>query len=356
MPISCLRLATRLVLICVAGFAPACTDSQATAPVAGPVPISVEISDVGTRDMRDIVDLVGQLEAEEAVLIKPETKGVIASVEFIEGQQVTAGTLLFRLRDEEQRARLQEADANLLLAGEQHERAKTLLAQRSLSQDELDRALANRDAAKARRDLARVALDRMAIRAPFDGVLGARLVSPGDRVDSNAVLVSIDAITRLRLLFSLPEVAVPLARVGVPVELTVAARPGETFNGDVYFVAPALDAANRRLLLKALVPNPEHKLRPGMFATIRVEVARHPNALVVPEAAIAYDTGGPYVWLLNADQTANRARVTIGLRSEGHVEITAGLAAGNRIVSGGTHKVTAGAPLQAAAPPPGATR
>jgi membrane fusion protein (multidrug efflux system) len=257
--------------------------------------------------------------------------------------------VLFGLRDEEQQARWREAEANLVLAAEQYDRAKALRAQRSVSQDELDRAVAARDAAMARRDLARVALDRTVIRAPFDGVLGARLVSPGDRVDTDTGLVTIDAIARLRLLFTLPEIAVPLARVGVPLELTVAARPGETFRGEVYFVAPSLDAANRRLLLKALVPNPERKLRPGMFATIQVEVARHANALVVPEAAIAYDARGPYVWLLNGDQTASRAPVAIGLRSEGHVEITEGLIVGSRIVSGGTHKVAAGAPLQQAA-------
>jgi membrane fusion protein (multidrug efflux system) len=150
-------------------------------------------------------------------------------------------------------------------------------------------------------------------------------------------------------------VAVPLARVGVPLELTVAARPGETFTGEVYFVAPALDAANRRLLLKALVPNPERKLRPGMFATIRVEVARHADALVVPEAALAYDSSGPYVWLLNDNQTAERTRVTLGLRGDGHVEITTGLSAGKRIVSAGTHKVAPGARLQQAAVTPKAT-
>lgn len=336
-----------LIVLAVSG----CADSQATAPASsGPPPIVVELTEVATKDMRDVVDLVGQLEAEESVLIKPETRGVIASVEVQEGQEVTRGTLLFRLRDDEQRARLEEADATLLLTGEQYDRAKILREQRSVSQDELDQALAARDAAKARRDMARVTLDRTLIRAPFDGVLGARQVSPGDRVDTDTVLVSIDAIARLRLLFTLPEIAVPLARVGVPLELTVAAHPGQTFNGEVYFVAPSLDAANRRLLLKALVPNEERKLRPGMFATIRVEVARHANALVIPEAAVAYDANGPYVWLLNGNETATRAPITIGLRSEGHVEITKGLAAGDRIVSGGTHKVAAGAHLQQAAP------
>jgi membrane fusion protein (multidrug efflux system) len=347
-------IARGVVLLVAATSAIGCTDSGATAPAPGPAPIVVELTNVATEEMRDVVDLVGQLEAEESVLIKPETRGVIATVDFVEGQEVAAGTLLFRLRDEEQQARLHEADANLLLANEQYDRAKTLAAQRSVSQDELDRAVASRDAAKARRELARVALDRTMIRAPFDGALGARLVSPGDRVDTNTGLVNIEALARLRLLFSLPEVAVPLARIGMPLELTVAARPGDRFAGEVYFVAPALDAANRRLLLKALVPNPERKLRPGMFATIRVEVARHPDALVIPETALAYDAGGAYVWRLNGDHTAERAHVTVGLRSAARVEITAGLRAGDRIVAAGTHKVTAGAPLQQAAAAPGA--
>lgn len=331
-----------------------CSDGGAVAGPSGPPPVVVETFTIVPAEIRDVVDLVGQLEAEESVLLKSETEGVIAAVEFTEGQEVAAGTLLFRLRDDEQRARLQEAEAAVVLAEEQFSRAHTLAGNRIVSRDELDRTLAANDAAKARRDLARIALARTLIRAPFDGVLGARQVSPGDRIDPDTGLVTIDAVARLRLVFSVPEIAVPLARVGLPLELSVASWPGRTFPGETYFVAPSLDAANRRLLMKALVPNPDRTLRPGMFATIGVEMSRHADALVVPEAALAYDASGPFVWRVDGEQTAARARVTVGVRRDGRVALTDGVHAGDRIVSAGTHKVAPGARIQEAttSPPP----
>jgi membrane fusion protein (multidrug efflux system) len=122
------------------------------------------------------------------------------------------------------------------------------------------------EAARARRDLAEVELDRMTIRAPFDGVLGAREVSPGDRVSKSTALIRIDAVDRLRLRFSVPELAVTAMRVGSPVVVSVAPFPGEHFAGQVYFVAPTLDPASRRLQLKG-VANGDRRLRPGLFAT-----------------------------------------------------------------------------------------
>jgi len=339
-----------VVAVCLAFSA--CSDGGANpAPMQAP-PTSVEMITVTPGEIVDVVDLVGQLEADESVLVKAETSGIIASVEFQEGQGVEKGALLFRLRDDEQRARVREAEARLVLAEEEFARSQTLRSKGTLSQAELDRATAERDAARARLDLARVELQRMEVRAPFDGVLGARLVSPGDRIRNDTGLVQIDAIDRLRLLFTLPEIAVPLARSGAKLRIGVAPWPGEKFDGEVYFVAPALEPTNRRLLLKAWVENPGHKLRPGMFATIAVEVARKQDALVVPEAAVAYDTGGAYVWRVGADDTGERVRVSLGIRRTGRVEVTEGLQAGDRIVSAGTHKVAAGVRLKQAAPVP----
>ncbi|MEW6272286.1 MAG: efflux RND transporter periplasmic adaptor subunit, partial [Thermodesulfobacteriota bacterium] len=253
----------------------------------GPPPVAVEMTTVQRSSISETVELVGQLEADESVVLKPETQGVIASIAFEEGQRVERGALLFRLRDEEQRARLAEAVAALSLAEEEYRRAQSLAKQRTLSPAELDAATSRLDAARARRDLAQVELDRTEIRAPFDGVLGARRVSPGDRVDEDTELVRIDALSRLRLAFSVPEIGVPLAKIGLPLEITVAAYPGERFPGEVYFVAPSLDPANRRLLMKAFVPNDEHRLRPGFFANVHLELAEHDDALVVPESAVA---------------------------------------------------------------------
>src|SRR5262249_42086280 len=150
------------------------------------------------------------------------------------------------------------------------------------------------------------ALDRTQIRAPFDGVLGRRMISPGDRVTPDRMgagegtdLVQIDAIATLKLVFTVPEIAVPAVRADMPLAVTVAPFPGETFPGEVYFVAPALDPQNRRLLLKGRVPNPDRRLMPGLFANIKVEVARHEHALVVPESALVHEGDGVFVWRLD---------------------------------------------------------
>ena len=141
-------------------------------------------------------------------------------------------------------------------------------------------------------------------------------------------------------------------RVGSPVWSSVAPFPDEHFAGQVYFVAPTLDPASRRLLLKAWVANRDRRLRPGLFANIQLEVARRDNALVVPESALAYDADGAFVWRVGAGETAERVPVTIGIRETGRVEVVSGLAAGDRIVSAGTHKVGPGAVVRNVAPPP----
>ena len=132
--------------------------------------------------------------------------------------------------------------------------------------------------------------------------MGARDVSPGDRVDSDVALVQIDAVDRLQLQFSLPGNAIALAQPGLEVFARVAAYPDERFGGAVYFISPALDTDSRRLGLKAWVPNTDGRLRPGMFARVELEVERTERALLVPESAIANDASGPYVWRLTPEK------------------------------------------------------
>jgi membrane fusion protein (multidrug efflux system) len=313
--------------------------------------VNVEIAPVAHTAISDVVALVGQLEAEESVVLKPETSGVVQAVFFEDGDRVRAGQVLLQLRDGEERARLREAAAQLTLAEDEYGRTKALADRKTVSVAELDRATANVEASRARRDRAQVELDRMTIRAPFDGILGAREVSPGDRVSKTTALVRIDAVDRLRLAFSVPEMAVTAMRVGSPVEVTVAPFPNERFAGQVYFVAPTLDPASRRLQLKAWVANADHRLRPGLFTNIALEVAKRDDALVIPESALAYDADGAFVWRVGAGDVAERVPVTIGIREAGRVEVTSGLAAGDRVVAAGTHKVAPGAVVRDVPPP-----
>jgi membrane fusion protein (multidrug efflux system) len=320
----------------------------------------VEAVTLAPETIRDEIDLVGQLEADESVVIRPERAGIIDTVEFVEGQEVKAGTLLFRLRDDEERARVAEAEAQLALAEQNFRRAHALKGENVLSAAELERATSERDVARAHLDVAAVALDRTEIRAPFDGVLGRRMVSPGDRVTPERFggaegmggegtgLVQIDAVATLKLIFTVPEIAVQLVRPDMSLRIAVAPFPGEAFPGQVYFIAPALDPQNRRLVLKGRVPNPDRRLMPGMFATIRVEAARHDNALVVPESALVHEGEGVFVWRLDQASAAEHVAVETGIRVGGRIEITSGLRPGDRVVTAGTHKLSPGTPIRVA--------
>lgn len=323
---------------------------DASKGASGPPPATVELFTVEPQSVRDDVELVGQLEADESVEIRSEIDGVIDGIAFAEGQEVKAGAVLFRLRDDEQQARLHEAQANIALAEDTFRRTSQLAERNIAAASQLDRARADLGAARARVEVAQVEVDRTQIRAPFDGVLGVRRVSRGDRVTRETPLVQLDAVARLRLSFVIPEIAVPLAKVGREVEFTTAPFPGEKWKGEVFFVAPALDPATRRLLLAAYVANPDRRLRPGLFANLRLELGQREDAMVVPEEAVVYDRQGTFVWRVSGENVAERVPVGVGQRRDGRVEVTRGLRGGDVIVSSGTHKVTPGARVQPAGP------
>jgi membrane fusion protein (multidrug efflux system) len=311
-----------------------------------PPPPAVEVVRVESETLRDVATFSGELMAEHSVLMKPETEGVVAEVSFDEGQTVEEGQVLVRLRNQEQRARLREAQATLALAQEENKRATELVTRDAVSLAARDRALAELGVARARVELARIELDRTEIRAPFDGVVGVRLVDPGDRVDEDTALVQIDAIDRLQVAFALTEHAIAFGDAPKRVWAQVLPYPGERFPGKVFYVSPTLDPATRRVIMKAWIPNEDHRLRPGLFANVDLEIARRENAVLVPESAVVFDRHGTYVWRVDGENVASRAPVDVGLRKEGRVEISVGLQPGDLIVSAGTHKVMEGKTLR----------
>jgi membrane fusion protein (multidrug efflux system) len=321
-----------------------CSRGGAEAPAEAP-PVFVETAVVNARPIRDFAELVGQLEAEESVEIRPEMSGLVEEILFEEGAFVQAGALLVRLRDAEQKAELAAAEARERLGADTHRRFHQLAEERIVSASELERVTHELDVARAEVERARVLLDRTRIRAPFAGKLGARKVSPGARVTDATPLVELHATERLRVVFSIPERYAPVVRAGIPVDVAVAAYPGEWFSGEVYFVAPAVDPTSRQRLLKGWVPNPQGRLWPGQFTRVRTEVARHDQALVVPDSALVYDGQAAFVWRVGADHKAQRVEVETGFRQEGQIEIRKGVRAGDEVVVAGTNKVFPGATL-----------
>jgi membrane fusion protein (multidrug efflux system) len=333
------------------GFASGCGPNGAQAGAKGErKPTTVEVMRVERELLRDVESFGGQLIAEQSVVAKPEIEGMVASVEYEDGQRVAEGDILVRLRDGEQRARLAEAAANLELARHEHARTSLLVDRNAASRAQHDRATAELAVAQSRVDLAQLELDRTRIRAPFDGVVGMRLVSVGERVDEDTPLAQVDAVDRLQLIFPSSEHAVAFARVGTPIEAQVGPYPGEKFPGTVFFVAPTVDPDSRRVYIKAWVANDDGRLRAGLYANLDMEIARRENAIIVPESSVVYDRKGTYVWRVESDDSVVRVPIELGLRKGGRVEVTLGLESGDEIIVAGTHKVSEGKPIRRAPP------
>jgi membrane fusion protein (multidrug efflux system) len=357
--------AARIALCGLIALVIGCRDSAvAVDDSSGPRTVFVETVLIESEDVQDLLEFVGQLESANSVVLKPEISGVVDSISFEEGKSVEKGAPLFQLRNREQRALLRQAEATVSLTRSRYQRSRRLAEQNAESEAGLEGAKAEYEIAVARSDLAKIQLDRTVVRAPFDGVAGARLVSPGERVSPGfdrgsgggggggrsggrsgggeaSGLVRIDSLDEMELIFALPETVMAIARVGVRVAVRVAPFPGESFGGVIYFVDPRVDATSRRVLVKARIPNPEHKLRPGLFAKIILEVSSRKDALMVPEDAIVYDRDGISVWRI-VDGEAVRAPVELGIRQPGRVELREGVHSGDRVVSAGTHKLRPG--------------
>jgi membrane fusion protein (multidrug efflux system) len=330
------------MLLALAG----CSQSGETAPTGPPPPV-VEVITVTARTLANEADLLGQLIAEQSVTVRSEVAGIIAAIEFEEGQPVSKGQVLFRLRDDEPVARLHEAETALRLAETNLRRTRDLSGDGIVAPSQLDDVTAAFEAARARLEGARVAVERTRILAPFDGYAGNRLVSLGARIEPEYELVQVESISTLELAFQLPELALPVARVGVPVDLRVAPYPDRVFSGAISFVAPSLNPQNRRLLVKARVPNPDLVLRPGLFATVEARLGERENVLAVPDSAVVYGSAGTFVWRIDDQQKAKPADVELGVRHEGLVEVRTGLQAGDVVVVAGTNKLAPGIGVEA---------
>jgi membrane fusion protein (multidrug efflux system) len=307
----------------------------------GPRPPAVEVVTISPESFRQRAALLGELRAVESVVVKSEIAGVIEEIGFVEGEPVAKGSVLFQLRDDEEVARLNEAEAQRALAEDEFGRTRRLASQNVAAEIQLERDRAELAVARAREERYRAEFERTRILAPFDGRVGARMVSPGARVTPEDPLVRIDAMDPMELVFTIPEAALPLARMGAEFELEVASYPGRKFPGAISFVAPTVESANRRILIKGRVPNPEHVLLPGMFATVDAELGER-EAFLVPEEAIVTDPQGFFVWRIGADDGAERVPVEVGSRQGPRVEVKAAFEPGDRIVTAGTHKVREG--------------
>jgi membrane fusion protein (multidrug efflux system) len=314
-------------------------------PAGGPPEdffVSAVVAPVSAETVSDTVAVVGSLEARDTVEVLSEVAANVVEILFTEGDPVRKGDILVRLDDAKLSARLAEARARRNLAETNFKRAEDLLASDTISQAEHDQVKAEYDVAVAGYNLLKRELDDTVLKAPFDGIMGARLVSPGQLVSIGQRLTSIVRLDVLEASFRIPERHVGQIRNGQPVIMDTVARPGEPIRGEVFFVDPVIDSRTRSVLAKARVDNTDLLLRPGMFGTLLVVLSERENALVVPESAVRYAGEQASVVVMNGENRAEFRNVTVGQRQPGRVEITSGLTAGEVVVVEGYQKMGPG--------------
>ncbi|RTZ39973.1 efflux RND transporter periplasmic adaptor subunit [Candidimonas sp. SYP-B2681] len=314
----------------------------ATAPVEKK--IAVEVAPVVRVPWMRGVSAVGSLRSENSVMLRPEVTGRIAEINFNDGGKVTKGQVLVQLDDSVVKAQLQQAQANLSLANSQYRRATELSKQGFISKQARDEAASQLKVQQAAAALAKAHLDKTAIRAPFDGLIGLRNVSVGDYVSPGIDLVTVESIDPLKVDFRIPEHFLGQVREGIKLALRFDALPGQTREGVVGAISPLVDVGGRSLLLRANVPNTDGALRPGMFARVQLQFADD-QALVVPETALVPSGESQYVFRVEQGRV-KRLAVGVGQRREGKVEITSGVQEGDKIVVSGLQKVADGVAVE----------
>lgn len=300
----------------------------------------VEVVAVERRTLEESVELVGSLAANESAELRPELSGTLVEILFEEGARLAKGAPIARLDTRELEAQLAEAHAGFTLAERNLGRLRKLLESDAASRLEFDEAEARFKQLEASIELLETRIAKSTLRAPFDGVAGARPVSVGDYVSPQVVITTVDDLSRLKVELEVPERYLPLLGPGTALVVRTAAGGGAV-RGEVYFIAPTISLATRSAQVKGYVLDPPETLRPGMFANVSLVLRVLEDVLVVPETAVMNGPEGSSVVVARDGGGGVRADfvpVRTGVRVPGWVEVTPvgpPLAAGDRVVSAG---------------------
>ena len=292
--------------------------------------------------------------------VSADVSGRVTDILFTAGASVKKGDPLVQLFDAPDQADLVSYKAQTLNAQLALDRAKALLARSFGPQATVDQAQAAFDQASASVAKTEAVISQKLVRAPFDGQLGVRRVEVGQFLSAGTLIVTLTDLSRVYANITVTEKDRAIIDVGQDVELTVDAYPGRTFKGKITTIEPQISPETRNVRVQATLDNPEHLLKPGMFATVSVVLAATPAQVTVPETAVDYTLYGDSVFLIKekkgedgkTDLTVERVPVKVGTRAHGRVAITSGLKATDRVVAVGQLKLQSGAAVTISSDPP----
>jgi membrane fusion protein (multidrug efflux system) len=321
--------------------------------MGGETPVVVQT--VELRSFYERTEAIGTISANESVLVTPAVSDRVSRILFEDGAHVKEGDVLVELEHSEESAALEEARVNLDEEQRESDRVETLREQNLVSQEEMDLAQGNLEAARARLTAAEARVNDRIIKAPFDGVLGIRRVSPGALVSPGSVITTLDDLSTVKVDFTVPEAVLSELALGQSVEGRAAPWPDETFRGTVTGIDSRVDRVTRAVGVQARIPNPNGKLRAGMLLTVEL-TSRTRVSPAVPERALLSFADKQYVYVVREDQTVEQREIVLGIRDVGWVEVLSGLEPGETIVVDGLLNLRDGAPVKVETEAPEADR
>ncbi|MBI2381304.1 MAG: efflux RND transporter periplasmic adaptor subunit [Gammaproteobacteria bacterium] len=335
-------LAVPVLAVAAWGLWPAHSAESGRGAGRGQGPVPVLTATVAVAEFVDRVEALGTAQANESVDISAKVAERVRGIHFREGESVKAGALLVELSDDEQRAAHVEAEVNL--AEEQRKLKRLTDTPKATARTLIEEAHSRVRAAEALLAVARARVEDRRIVAPFAGIVGLRQISPGDLVSPGLLITTLDDLSVLKADFSVPETYLASLKPGMSLEASSEAYPGEGFPGTVTAINPRVDPITRAVSLRAALPNPQARLKPGQLLSIRLIRARSMN-LAVPETALVPLKDQQFVYVAEAGK-ARRVAVKIGRRQDGRVEVLEGLAEGQEVVREGTLRLRDGAEIR----------
>lgn len=306
------------------------------------------------EDWASTMPVIGTMEAVHGVTVSADLPGAIAKISFESGQSVQQGDVLVELDTREERAQLRALEADRDLAKLNYGRTQELVKEGVVSKQEGDRATSEQRSTEAKVQEITATIERKTIRAPFSGVLGIRKVNLGQYLAAGTAIVALQSLNPIYVDFGVPQQDAGQIHVGGTLHVTAENLTGVVFTGKVTALDSVVDQTTRNIQVQALLPNPQAKLKPGMFVQVEVGVGAGRSIIPLPASAISYAPYGDSVFIIT-DMKDPKGQTYRGVRQQfvkvegsrgDQVAIVSGVNPGDEVVTSGVFKLRNGAAVQ----------
>ena len=294
------------------------------------------------------LEAVGSLRAVKGADLSLEVSGVVDTISFNSGDDVNEGTLLLKLRSDDDQAKLESLQATADLNQITFDRDQKQFKLQAVSQATIDTDAANLKNAQAQAAQQQAILDKKTLKAPFTGHLGIRAVDLGQYLGAGTVIVTLQALDPIFVDFFVPQQSIDQLKLGQQVAVKIDAFKDQTFPGEISAINPKVDASTRNVQVRAALKNADHKLIPGMYATVGISTGAPQNYVTLPQTAITYNPYGNTVYIVDdkgkdasgkSQLVARQNFVTTGTTRGDQVAILKGVNEGEMVVTSGQIKL-----------------